>query len=146
MNDADVFLIALGIALGLFLFHRTGYSPGGIITPGFLAMELASPARTAAVFACAAAVALVLSLLVRRTGIYGRQRTGAAMLLALGLKVLLGSYLPSAPAWIGWVIPGLIGADMQRQGIVPTVAASLSAAFAASLGAALLLSFSGGLP
>ena len=143
MTDGDVLLVALGIALGLFLFHRTGYSPGGIITPGFLAMELASPGRIAAAFGCALAVAALLSLLVRRTGLYGRQRTGAAMLLALGLKVLLGDLFPAAPAWIGWVIPGLIGADMQRQGIVPTVASSLASAFAASLGAALLFSLSG---
>jgi poly-gamma-glutamate biosynthesis protein PgsC/CapC len=138
-----VLLVALGIALGLFLFHRTGYSPGGIITPGFLAMELASPGRIAAAFGCALVVAALLSLLVRRTGLYGRQRTGAAMLLALGLKVLLGDLFPAAPAWIGWVVPGLIGADMQRQGIVPTVASSLASAFAASLGAALLFSLSG---
>ena len=143
MTDGDVLLVALGIALGLYLFHRTGYSPGGIITPGFLAMELASPARVAAAFGCAMIVGALLSLLVRGTGLYGRQRTGAAMLLALGVKVVLGDLFPAAPAWIGWVIPGLIGADMQRQGIVPTAAASLASAFAASLAAVLLVSLSG---
>ena len=146
MTDGDVLLVALGIALGLYLFHRTGYSPGGIITPGFMAMELASPGRIVAAFGCALAVAALLSLLVRGTGMYGRQRTGAAMLLALGLKVMLGDLFPAAPVWIGWVIPGLIGADMQRQGIIPTVAAAMASAFAASLAAALLLSISGVLP
>ena len=146
MTDGDVLLVALGIALGLYLFHRTGYSPGGIITPGFLAMELASPGRIAAAFGCAVVVSALLSHLVRGTGLYGRQRTGAAMLLALGLKVVLGDLFPAWPAWIGWVIPGLFGADMQRQGIVPTAATSLASAFATSLAAALLVSLSGVLP
>lgn len=138
MTQADALLVALGIALGLYLFHKTGYSPGGIITPGFLAMILSSPHRTGAVLLCSALVAGILSLVVRGTGIYGRQRTGAAMLIALGVKIALDGLFPGTPFWIGWVVPGLLGADMERQGFLPTTAASLAAAFAASMAASLV--------
>jgi len=143
VNDSELHVIALGIALGLFYFHRTGYSPGGIITPGFIALELASPEKVAFALVSGCAVSALLFLAVRAWGLYGRQRTGVAMLIALALKIIAGSVLPALDLWVGWVIPGLIGADMQRQGVLPTIAASMSAAFAASFGA-VLFSWAGG--
>lgn len=138
MTERELFVIALGIALGMFFFRRTGYSPGGIITPGFLALELASPERMLSAFLCAGAVALLLSLAVRGTGVYGRQRTGLAMLLALGIRFAGGGTSLQGTLWIGWVVPGLLGAEMYRQGVVPTVGASLSTAFAAAMASQLL--------
>ena len=58
---------------------------------------------------------------MRIFGLYGRQRISIALLLAVLLRLVSSSYLP----WIGWVVPGLIAADMQRQGVVPTVLALL---------------------
>lgn len=43
MTEYRLLVIGVGIALGMLFFHRTGYSPGGIITPGLLALELGSP-------------------------------------------------------------------------------------------------------
>ena len=144
VNDSDLLVIALGIALGLFYFQRTGYSPGGIITPGFIALELASPEKVAFALVSGCAVSALLVLVVRTWGFYGRQRTGVAMLIALALKMIAGSVLPASNLWIGWVIPGLIGADIQRQGFLPTIAAAMSSAFAASFGA-VLFSWAGGM-
>ncbi|MGI6784031.1 MAG: poly-gamma-glutamate biosynthesis protein PgsC/CapC [Aminivibrio sp.] len=141
-NDAALY-VALGILAGMYLFNRTGYSPGGIITPGLLAMDLADPGRLAAVFACAGVTALLLALAVRAAGVYGRQRTALAMLIAILARAALGFLFPAAPHWSGWVIPGLIGADMERQGVLPTAAASLAAAFAASMAAGLIITLSG---
>jgi len=143
VNDSELLVIALGIALGLFYFQRTGYSPGGIITPGFIALELSSPEKVGFALVSGCAVSALLFLAVKTWGLYGRQRTGAAMLIALALKVTADSMLPASNLWIGWVIPGLIGADMQRQGVLPTIAAALSSAFAASFGA-VLFSWAGG--
>ncbi|NLA91225.1 MAG: capsule biosynthesis protein CapC [Synergistaceae bacterium] len=143
MSDGLV-LIALGIALGMYFFSRTGYSPGGIITPGLLAMDLNSPVMLGTIFACAAMTAFLLSAAIKSLGLYGRQRTAAAMLIALLIKALLGAFLPLPLHWTGWVIPGLIGADMERQGAFPTVAASLAVAFATSMAGSLLYSLSGG--
>lgn len=137
-SGGEVTTIALGIVLGMAFFRQTGFSPGGIITPGFLALEMASPERVLAAFAAGAAVALLLEGSVRLTGIYGRQKTALAMLFALGIMEFLDLILPAPSLWIGWVVPGLLGADMHRQGAVPTAAAALSTAFAASMAALLL--------
>ncbi len=140
MTDHHVLLIGLGIALGMFFFHRTGFSPGGIITPGFLALELDSPERIAAAFLLGAGVSVLVSLAVRMVGVYGRQRTGIALLFALGVRLCIGWGAPLSQLWIGWVVPGLLGADMQRQGVLPTVGAALSTSIAAAMAARLLLS------
>lgn len=140
MTDHSVLLVGLGIALGLIFFHRTGYSPGGIITPGFIALELGSPERVAAAFVIGGCVAALLSLVVRATGVYGRQRTGIALLLALAFRLFAGGGTTLSYLWIGWVVPGLIGADMQRQGAIPTIGAALSTAFASAMAARLLIS------
>ena len=140
--DFRMLLIGLGIALGALFFHRTGYSPGGIITPGFLALALDSPERIVTALIFGGIVALLLSLL-ERAGLYGRTRTAAALLIALVLRALAGRYAPISEMWVGWVVPGLIGADMQRQGVVPTVGAALSTAVAAAMAASLLISARG---
>ena len=143
-GSGEILLLAIGIALGMFFYSRTGYSPGGIITPGFLALELSSPERVGALVISGAAVALLLTLAVRTTGVYGRQRTGLAMLLALGIRLLFGGFFSLSSLWVGWVIPGLIGADMQRQGVLPTLGASFATAFAAAMVASLIAAFGGG--
>ena len=35
--------------------------------------------------------------------------------------------------WLGWVVPGLVGADMQRQGMIDTLTAVVSVSVAAAL-------------
>lgn len=139
MTEQRLIVVGLGIALGMIFFHRTGYSPGGIITPGLLALELPSPERVAGVFLFAWVVSLVLELVVRAAGLYGRQRTGAALLIALAVRVAAGRFLPVADLWVGWVVPGLVGADMQRQGALPTLGATLATAMASGMAALLLL-------
>jgi len=76
---------------------------------------------------------------VRAAGLYGRQRTGAALLIALAVRVAAGRFLPVADLWVGWVVPGLVGADMQRQGALPALGATLATAMASGMAALLLL-------
>ncbi|MDI9370905.1 MAG: capsule biosynthesis protein CapC [Synergistaceae bacterium] len=138
MTEQRLMIVGLGIVLGMIFFHRTGYSPGGVITPGLLALELTSPERVAWVFLFAWVASLALELAVRAVGLYGRQRIGAALLVALTVRIAAGCFLPVEDLWIGWVVPGLVGADMQRQGALPTVGATLATAIAAAMAGRLL--------
>ena len=52
------------------------------------------------------------------------------MLIALALRYPLVSVLGETSLWLGWVVPGLIGADMQRQGPVSTLTAVVSVSIA----------------
>lgn len=121
MHNLQFATIGIGIALGMLFYRRTGRSCGGIITPGFIALQLGNPLSVGIAIGTALFLALLLEIIVRFTGIYGRQRIALAMLMALGCKVLLDLFFPSTSLWLGWVVPGLLAADMQRQGIGETL-------------------------
>lgn len=132
--------LLLGILLGMLFFQRTGLSCGGIISPGLIAMEMDNPLGLAASLAAALLTWGLLSWAVRILGLFGRQRVAAAMVLALAIKMLVSAFYPMQSLWLGWVIPGLMGADFQRQGFVPTVAGAFCTGAAAAMSAVLLFS------
>ena len=79
----------------------------------------------------------VLAVLSHVLNLYGRERIGAAMLLSLVARLALLPLVP-APLWTGWVIPGLIAADVGRQGALMTVCGALSCSAATVFSAELL--------
>jgi poly-gamma-glutamate biosynthesis protein PgsC/CapC len=109
--------------LGMFYYQRTGWACGGIITPGIVAIYVANPDKLAVSLAAGLVTWMLLELLVRQFSLYGRQRLASAMLIALALRYPLVSVLGESSLWLGWVVPGLVGADIQRQGLVPTLTA-----------------------
>jgi len=135
--DHETFCLALGMLFGMFYYHRTGWACGGIITPGIIAMYITAPDKLAVSLAAGLLTWVLLELLVRRFSLYGRQRLASAMLIALALRYPMVSALGEASLWLGWVVPGLLGADIQRQGPLPTltavVAVSLVTAMAVQL-------------
>jgi poly-gamma-glutamate biosynthesis protein PgsC/CapC len=119
--DHETLCLAAGMLLGMFYYHKTGWACGGIITPGVIAMYIGDPEKIAVSIAAGLVTWFVLEVLVRFTSLYGRQRLAAAMLIALALRYPLVSVWGETSLWLGWVVPGLIGADIQRQGAVPTL-------------------------
>jgi len=119
--DHETLCLAVGIMLGMFYYHRTGWACGGIITPGVIAMYIGDPWKISVSLVAGLCTWLLLELLVRFTNIYGRQRLAAALLIALALRYPLVSVWGETSLWLGWVVPGLIGADIQRQGPVMTL-------------------------
>jgi poly-gamma-glutamate biosynthesis protein PgsC/CapC len=151
--------LAIGIAISLFYSRRTGWACGGLVSPGLLAMQAADPLHFAAVLALSVVLAAILRLLSKFFSsltkssffsLYGRERVGAALLLALAFRLVLRPVLQGEFAvagidalWIGWAAPGLIAADIDRQGMTPTLAAVTSAGLATAFVAELILSFRG---
>ena len=129
MNDNITLTIALGVALSMLWELRTGFSSGGLVAPGVLALSLYAPGRVALGIAIAFGVWGILLLLSRRFCLYGRIRVGVAMLAALAIRAVVGELSPD-PFWFGWVVPGLVAADMQRQGIYSTIASLFICSFA----------------
>ena len=138
--------LALGILFGLIWSRKTGWNCGGLITPGILALHAHLPLSCLYSLLAGVILAPVLGIIVQRLRIYGRERIGAAMLSALILRCLWVYIFPYAgtavPLWLGWVVPGLLAADIERQGLFITLAGavstSLAAAFASSILAASL--------
>lgn len=136
--DHETFCLAIGMLLGMFYYHKTGWACGGIITPGVIAIYIGDPDMVLVSVAAGIVTWLALGVLVRFTGLYGRQRLAAAMLIALALRYPLVSVWGETSLWLGWVIPGLLGADMQRQGVAMTLSAVVSVSVATVLAVHLL--------
>ena len=139
LHDAETLYLAVGILLGMVYYQRTGWACGGIITPGVVALYIGDPLKLAVAGAAGLATWLLLEVLVRFTGVYGRQRLASALLIALALRYPLVPVWGETSLWLGWVVPGLMGADMQRQGATMTLAAIVSISIAAALAVQLLL-------
>ncbi|MGI6075779.1 MAG: poly-gamma-glutamate biosynthesis protein PgsC/CapC [Pyramidobacter sp.] len=134
MNEFALVTLGIGIFFSLIYEWRTGYGTGGLVSAGMLALSLYSPLRVLVCVATALLIWPVLAYPVRRYGIHGRARIGFAMLLALAVRLVSGRFIQPVP-WVGWIIPGLIAADIQRQGPLETlcglVSVSVLTAFAA---------------
>jgi poly-gamma-glutamate biosynthesis protein PgsC/CapC len=121
--------VGLGILIGLVWNRRTGWSCGGTITPGLLALYAGEPYGVALALALGVALTVLLTAAARLLSLYGKERVGAAMLLALLARAGWEFFISPAPLnlhWIGWVVPGLIAADCDRQGIGMTLCGALS--------------------
>lgn len=142
MDTNLTLLLAAGVAASMIWHKRTGLASGGIVSPGVLAMTMGDARRVLAGLAVGLAVALILRLLKRYEPLFGRERTGAAMLLALLIRFAAGG-ATADPLWFGWVVPGLIGADIERQGALPTLTSLFITSFAAIFAAVLIQALSG---
>jgi poly-gamma-glutamate biosynthesis protein PgsC/CapC len=127
----------LGLVLSLGFIELTGFFPGGVIVPSYLVLFAAQPARIGGTL-CAALVAFAAYRLVsRRLILFGRRRLVLMILFGGVVSVVVTRMAPVlVPASvefrvIGWVIPGLIANQFERQGVLITVAALTTVTVAA---------------
>jgi poly-gamma-glutamate biosynthesis protein PgsC/CapC len=116
----------------LFLTETVGVMAGGIIVPGYIAMNLESPQRLIITFGISILTFLIIKLLSKFIMVYGKRR----LVLALLIGFLLG-YLSRSENMItaglgttdfiviGNIIPGLIANWMDRQGVLRTISTVL---------------------
>jgi gamma-polyglutamate biosynthesis protein CapC len=144
--------IGLGLAVSLLFTELLGLATGGLVVPGYLALFLNHPLSLALTFAAAlgawASVRLLASVLI----VYGRRRTVLMILFGFlfgaAIRFLTNNVggatdLSKASDWVqafsaaplsgdamdvvGFIIPGLIAIWFDKQGIVETVSALLTA-------------------
>jgi poly-gamma-glutamate biosynthesis protein PgsC/CapC len=124
--------VFIGVVLALIYVEFTGIYPGGIIVPAFLALTLDQPARALAVIVIAAVSVGVYRLAARYFILFGRRRFVALVLLGGFLAQawwLLAPSLFPAPAAVsvlGWVVPGLLANNLERQRFFPTLASLIT--------------------
>lgn len=122
--------IAVGIIFALVYTRRTGWSAGGLVTPGLMAIQAVSPVNFAATLSLAVLFAAILRVLTKPLLLYGRERVGAALLIAIAFRLTFRGNFVADAFWIGWIAPGLIAADIERQGFLMTIAAVVSTSLA----------------
>lgn len=120
----------IGILVSLFITETSGFSPGGIVVAGYLALFARQPVWLAGTLVVALASWGVVRLLSRRLLLYGRRLFAMHLLtgLLLGQAVMLYGRGWAEWDWgvnvIGWIVPGLLSRDFDRQGFLPTLAAT----------------------
>jgi len=120
--------IFIGLAVALLYAELTGIYPGGIIVPAFLALSLDHPIRALATVAVACLSLLVYKLLSRPLILFGKRRFVIIILIGGLLSQLLVLVMPkllAAPVEfqvIGFIIPGLLANNLERQRFLPTLA------------------------
>ncbi len=132
--------IAIGLVVSLLFTELYGVSVGGMIVPGYLALNLQRPASIAITLLAALLTFSIVRLLSHVAIVYGRRRI--VMMILVGF--LVGALLRIVPAvtgfvsplsnWcandcfcvIGYIIPGLIALWMDRQGWLETWAPLLT--------------------
>jgi poly-gamma-glutamate biosynthesis protein PgsC/CapC len=123
--------LAIGLLFALACYLTTNLSPGGMITPGWLALTLAEDIGKVAVIVGVTALTYLGTRLVQRTVIlYGKRLFAAVMMLSVLLSMTLFLIVQRdypllfTHETLGFIIPGLIAYQLVRQPALATLAAT----------------------
>lgn len=121
----------IGLLVSLIYISVTGYYPGGIIVPSYLILFIDQPYRIAGTVIVALTTFLCYKLASKYLILFGKRRFVFMILFGSVFAYLLSYVLPFAfPSTVelkvvGWVIPGLIANNFDRQGILQTVSSMI---------------------
>jgi poly-gamma-glutamate biosynthesis protein PgsC/CapC len=118
----------IGLILALIYAEIMEIYPGGIIVPAYIALYLDQPLRVGVTLLIALVSLMTYRLLSRFLILFGRRRF--VMLLLLGalwgqLWFIIVPHMVSGTIelrMIGWVIPGLLANNCEKQRLFPTLA------------------------
>lgn len=120
-------LFFIGLSITLLFIAITGIYPGGIIVPAYLVLFIDQPMRLLGTLIIAFAVWGLYRLLSRYLILFGKRRFVFLILAgacgAFLLSYMLPRFYPETAELkvIGWVIPGLIGSQFEKQGMGVTL-------------------------
>ena len=127
INEPGIY-IGIGMVLSLFLTETLGVTAGGIIVPGYIAMNLEDPYRLIITFGISIITYLLIKLISQFVLVYGKRRLVLALLLGFFLGYffqhdtnLFSDLKKMDFIVIGNIIPGLIANWMDRQGVLRTI-------------------------
>ena len=132
-------LIILGVLVSLVFHELVGISPGGIIVPGYIALLLDQPLRVVTTIILALLTWGAVRLLSEVVILFGKRRFAVFIIVSFLLRYLFGlvsaeTELPlSAVAVIGYLVPGILAHEIDRQGAVKTLSSMLIVAVALKL-------------
>lgn len=122
--------IGISIILGFFFSEFLGIATGGLVSAGYMAFFMATPARIISTLVLSLVIYGLTVLLQKWIIIYGRRRFMVVVLLSLIGTWLVEQVFSKSLGFIGqdirmvgFIIPGLIANDMFKQGVVKTLAA-----------------------
>jgi poly-gamma-glutamate biosynthesis protein PgsC/CapC len=133
--------------VSLIFSESLGKASGGLVVPGYMALQLTQPVSVIATLAAALLTFGVVRVLSSQLIIYGKRRTVLTLLcgfiVGAAIRTCGGLMPPAAEGFeltvIGYIVPGLIAIWIDRQGWLDTCAATLTAAAVVRLSLVLLV-------
>jgi gamma-polyglutamate biosynthesis protein CapC len=119
--------IGLGLVLSLLFHELMGLSPGGMVVPGYIALSLNQPGRLMGTLLATLLCLLMIRFLSNHLVLYGRRKFVLTVLVGFGLVRIMERLLLMVPGLnmeleaIGYIIPGLMANEMDRQGVLKTL-------------------------
>lgn len=127
--------VGIGLAVSLLFSELFAIAAGGMIVPGYIALSLHKPVDVALTIGAGFVTFAVVHALSSFVLVYGRRRTVLMILVGylVGAFVRASLGTTAGPTGeemqvIGFIIPGLIAIWLDRQGMIETLAALLTAA------------------
>ncbi len=121
----------IGLIIAVIYVEIMDIYPGGIIVPAYVALYLDEPLRVLATILIALLSLYTYRVLSRCLILFGKRRFVMLGLLG-GLWVQIWFIIspsffadPLGLRAIGWIIPGLLANNLEKQKIVPTLASML---------------------
>ena len=124
----------IGIIIAVIYIEMMDIYPGGIIVPAYIALYLDQPLKVLATIAVAFFSLYTYKVLSRYLILFGKRRFVMMVLLgALWAQVwfLVLPHFFASPLElraIGWLIPGLLANNLEKQKLIPTLASMFTVA------------------
>ena len=124
----EYILFFISLIITLLFIAWTGYYPGGIIVPAYLVLFIDQPIRLLGTILVAIVSWLIYRLISRYFIIYGKRRFVLLLILGATFSFILSYIVPQfideavELKVIGWIIPGLIANQLEKQGLKITLA------------------------
>jgi gamma-polyglutamate biosynthesis protein CapC len=128
MTDLLPLSVGIGLFVGLSFTELFGLASGGLIVPGYLALYMTEPLTVALTLGGGLLTYGVVRALSTFLIVYGRRRTALMILIGYLVSMLVRGWTQgddSGFAVIGFIIPGLIGIWMDREGVFETICSLL---------------------
>lgn len=123
-------LIIISLLVSLIFSDVTNIIPGGIIIPFYFVLYLNDFVKITATLITSIACVFIIRFLSRYTILYGRRKFTMYIIIGIIIKIIFtyiyfgNSYMfYNLSMTIGYVVPGVLGRVMERQGIMKTLGA-----------------------
>ena len=132
-------LVFVALLASLLFIGVTGITPGGIIVPSYLVLFVHQPSRLIGTLVAALLTLVCYKVASRYVILFGRRAFVFMVLIGAvwpfcWIQVFPVLYPPSLEfRVIGWVVPGLIANNFQKQGVLSTTAAAVTVTVAVYL-------------
>ena len=120
--------ITIGIVISLIFIEAFGMAAGGIIIPGYVALQIGNPDHLIGLIIISFSTFLIIKLIGRFTFLFGRRQMVVSLLVGTILAIFSHHFMYVNTqvstvefSAVGWVIPGLVAHWSIKQGYIKTI-------------------------